>query len=114
MRAVTPDDPALKVPHLGWNTMTAMTEHKLFDGITLGGNDAALARTIIALGDMLSLRTVAEGIEDAQQYRALRDLGGEPGQGYLFAKPLPPETFAALVIASRAGIPAPPPPVLAR
>lgn len=38
VRAVTPDDPALKVPHMGWNTMTAMTEHKLFDGITLGAD----------------------------------------------------------------------------
>ena len=75
------------------------------DGITLGGNDAALARTIIALGDMLSLRTVAEGIEDSQQFRALRELGCELGQGYLFAKPQPPEAFTALLAASRAGVP---------
>ncbi len=36
VRAVEPNDPALKVPHMGWNTMTAMTRHKLFDGISLG------------------------------------------------------------------------------
>ena len=36
VRAVTPDDPALKVPHMGWNTMTAMTRHALFDGIAFG------------------------------------------------------------------------------
>ena len=76
------------------------------DGITLGGNDAALARTIIALGDMLSLRTVAEGIEDSKQFRALRELGCELGQGYLFAKPQVPEAFTALLAASRAGVPA--------
>lgn len=76
------------------------------DGITLGGNDAALARTIIALGDMLSLRTVAEGIEDSQQFRALRELGCELGQGYLFAKPQPPEAFTAFLASSRAGVPA--------
>ena len=75
------------------------------DGITLGGNDAALARTIIALGDMLSLRTVAEGIEDSHQFRALRELGCELGQGFLFAKPQPPEQFKALLKASAAGVP---------
>ena len=36
VRAVEPNDPALKVPHMGWNTMTAMTQHALFDGIALG------------------------------------------------------------------------------
>ncbi len=34
--AIVPDDPALKVPHMGWNTMTAMTRHALFDGIAFG------------------------------------------------------------------------------
>ncbi|HEX6809230.1 MAG TPA: EAL domain-containing protein [Gemmatimonadaceae bacterium] len=76
------------------------------DGVTLGGNDAALARTIIALGDMLSLRTVAEGIEDSHQFRALRELGCELGQGYLFAKPQPPEAFTAFLAASHGGVPA--------
>ncbi len=36
VRAVEPDDPALKVPHMGWNTLTAMSRHPLFDGIALG------------------------------------------------------------------------------
>ncbi len=34
--AIQPDDPALKVPHMGWNTLTAMNRHALFDGIALG------------------------------------------------------------------------------
>jgi len=36
VRAVEPNDPALKVPHMGWNTMTAMARHALFDGIAFG------------------------------------------------------------------------------
>jgi glutamine amidotransferase len=36
VRAVTPDDPALKVPYMGWNTLTAMNRHPLFEGIALG------------------------------------------------------------------------------
>ena len=36
VRPVEPNDPALKVPHMGWNTLSAMIDHPLFDGITLG------------------------------------------------------------------------------
>jgi len=33
---IQPSDAALKVPHMGWNTMTARRDHALFDGIALG------------------------------------------------------------------------------
>ena len=33
---ITPSDPALKIPHMGWNTLTAGAPHKLLDGIPLG------------------------------------------------------------------------------
>ena len=36
VRAIEPADPNLKVPHMGWNTMRARTEHPLFDGIAFG------------------------------------------------------------------------------
>jgi imidazole glycerol-phosphate synthase subunit HisH len=36
VREVAPDDPALKVPHMGWNTLAARRDHPLFDGIVLG------------------------------------------------------------------------------
>ncbi len=53
-----------------------------------GGTDAALARTIIALGASLQLRTVAEGIEVEAQRAILRELGCELGQGFLYARPM--------------------------
>jgi len=34
--AITPLDPDLKIPHMGWNTLTALKPHALLDGITLG------------------------------------------------------------------------------
>lgn len=58
------------------------------DGLLRGAHDDALARTIIALGDLLTLRTIAEGVEHAQQHARLRDLGCDYGQGYLFGRPL--------------------------
>lgn len=33
---INPRDPALKIPHMGWNTLREMREHPLFEGITLG------------------------------------------------------------------------------
>ena len=33
---IVPGDPALKVPHMGWNQLTAQTDHALFEGIPLG------------------------------------------------------------------------------
>jgi glutamine amidotransferase len=36
VRAIAPADPALKVPHMGWNTMRARKGHPLFDGIAFG------------------------------------------------------------------------------
>ncbi len=55
------------------------------------GTDAALARTIIALGASLQLRTIAEGIEVEAQRAILRELGCEFGQGYLYARPMAPD-----------------------
>jgi glutamine amidotransferase len=33
---IAPTDPALKIPHMGWNTLATRTSHKLLDGIPLG------------------------------------------------------------------------------
>lgn len=35
---IAPRDPALKVPHMGWNTLAPMREHALFRDIPLGDN----------------------------------------------------------------------------
>jgi len=33
---ISPNDPALKIPHMGWNTLDARRPHPLFAGIPLG------------------------------------------------------------------------------
>src|SRR5262249_3506205 len=35
---ITPSDHALKIPHMGWNTLNAARPHPLLDGIKLGAN----------------------------------------------------------------------------
>jgi glutamine amidotransferase len=36
VRAIKPDQPSLKIPHMGWNTLRMAREHALFDGIPTG------------------------------------------------------------------------------
>ena len=33
---ITPEDPGLKIPHMGWNTLDVHRPHPLLDGISLG------------------------------------------------------------------------------
>jgi glutamine amidotransferase len=33
---ITPSDPGLKIPHMGWNTLNEVRPHKLLDGIPVG------------------------------------------------------------------------------
>jgi EAL domain-containing protein (putative c-di-GMP-specific phosphodiesterase class I) len=73
------------------------------DGVARGAQHAALARTIIALGDTLALRTVAEGVEHAEQRDQLVAMGCGFGQGYLFARPLDDDALWALLAASPDG-----------
>jgi EAL domain-containing protein (putative c-di-GMP-specific phosphodiesterase class I) len=61
------------------------------DDVSAGVERAALARAVVGLGETLGLRTVAEGVELAEQRAALSLLGCELGQGHLFAAPMPPE-----------------------
>ena len=54
-------------------------------------NDAAIARTIIALGGTLELDVIAEGVETEAQRDWLAGQGCQAFQGYLFGRPGPVE-----------------------
>jgi EAL domain-containing protein (putative c-di-GMP-specific phosphodiesterase class I) len=57
--------------------------------------DAQVVRTIIALGQSLKLTVVAEGVETEAQAELLRHAGCDLAQGYLYARPMPPEQIEA-------------------
>jgi EAL domain-containing protein (putative c-di-GMP-specific phosphodiesterase class I) len=67
------------------------------DGVTHPGEEAALVRAMIAMGESLNLAVVAEGIEDNDQLDHLIDLDCALGQGFLFSRPLDPEHIEALL-----------------
>jgi len=60
-------------------------------------DDAAIAKTVVALAQALGLEVIAEGIETAEQRSFLAASGCHYYQGYLFSRPLPSEKFEAFV-----------------
>ncbi len=51
--------------------------------------DAAIVRAIIQMASSLGLKTIAEGVEDADTAALLRTLGCTEAQGYYWARPMP-------------------------
>jgi predicted signal transduction protein with EAL and GGDEF domain len=60
-------------------------------------NDAAIVRTVIALGQSLGLEVIAEGVETEEQKNFLAAHGCNHYQGYLFSKPVPVEDFERIL-----------------
>lgn len=62
-------------------------------GVDRSTQAQSLFRTIVTMARHLKLSTVAEGVEDMGELRALRKIGCQAGQGYLFQRPVPSEQF---------------------
>jgi diguanylate cyclase (GGDEF)-like protein len=56
-------------------------------------DDAAIVQSTISLGHNMGLKVVAEGVEDAKTCDALRQLGCDYAQGYLFSRALAAADF---------------------
>ena len=63
--------------------------------------DAGYPRNIVAmivsLAHTLGLKVIAEGVEDDEQVKLLKDLGCDQIQGYLVSRPVPPQDIEALL-----------------
>ncbi|MCO7525865.1 EAL domain-containing protein [Pseudomonas asiatica] len=64
-------------------------------------DDAAIVSAIVALGQALGLRIVAEGVETDRQQDFLTRLGCDSLQGYLLGQPVPAEQFMGKLQAMR-------------
>ena len=64
-------------------------------GLPHGADDAAIARAVIALGKSLRCEVRAEGVETLEQAQWLREERCDSAQGYLYARPAPPESFGS-------------------
>jgi EAL domain-containing protein (putative c-di-GMP-specific phosphodiesterase class I) len=74
-------------------------------GLGLEPESDAIVEAIIGMARALSLDVVAEGVENGSQLSELQRLGCDYGQGYLFARPLPPEEITPLLVAPAGGSP---------
>ena len=63
--------------------------------MTSDRDDAAIVRSTVELTRNLGLQMVAEGVEDAETWRALAAMGCELAQGYHLAPPMPPNEAVA-------------------
>lgn len=71
--------------------------------ITSVKSDLAIARSVVALADVMELDVVAEGIENLDQLLCLQQMQCGIGQGYLFSKPLSEADFVSLLTAQEMG-----------
>jgi len=85
----------------GWASLTYLKQfpvHALkidqtfVDGVDHNPQDAAIARSILSLGEELDLIVVAEGVETLVQQSALQTLGCTTAQGFLYGRPTPAAT----------------------
>lgn len=53
-----------------------------------------ILETLVALSAKINAQVIAEGVEEIEEYDALRSLGVQLAQGYLFACPAPEFTSA--------------------
>jgi CheY-like chemotaxis protein len=69
--------------------------------ITEDPRDAAIARAVIAMSHDMSLRVIAEGVENEGQLNYLFQQGCDELQGYYFSPPLPAPDMARMLRAGR-------------
>jgi diguanylate cyclase (GGDEF)-like protein/PAS domain S-box-containing protein len=69
-------------------------------GLGDDGEDDAIVSAVVGLTQRLGLRAVAEGVETEQQADRLREMGCHLAQGFLFARPCPPDDVEALLATS--------------
>ncbi len=61
--------------------------------MTTDKDDAAIAKAVIDLANALNLTTLAEGVEEPEQFDLLKQYGCQRVQGYLFGKPMSAAEF---------------------
>jgi len=65
-----------------------------------GGSDEAIVRSIIDLSHNMGLRAVAEGVEDANIWDQLVELGCDIAQGHYIARPMASQDFMNWIVTS--------------
>jgi EAL domain-containing protein (putative c-di-GMP-specific phosphodiesterase class I) len=76
---------------------TLKIDRAFVQGVPENADDCRILRAMIVFGKSLDLKIVIEGIETREQARLCREYGADYLQGYLFSKPIAPESFEQLL-----------------
>ncbi len=79
-------------------------DRSLTSAFTSNPRAGAVVRSAVLLAHGLGMTVVAEGVEDVETWRALASAGCDLIQGYLVARPMPAEQFAAWLSTARTGV----------
>ena len=71
------------------------------DELNTISNKVVILDAVVNLAKALKIKTTAEGIETAEQYQKLKEIGCDLGQGYYIAKPLIEADFKCFLLNSR-------------
>jgi EAL domain-containing protein (putative c-di-GMP-specific phosphodiesterase class I) len=76
---------------------TVKIDQSFIRDLTIDADDAAIVTAIVAMARTLGVDVVAEGVETEEQLEALKRLGCNRAQGYLFAAPMSAADVAKLL-----------------
>ncbi len=84
----------------GWSSLTYLqrfpvttvkVDRSFVAGLGVSARDDAIVGAVTALGTVLGLNVIAEGVETERQAEVLHGFGCRQAQGFLFSRPAPPE-----------------------
>ena len=81
-------------------------DRSFIQGAHLGSDAATIVTSTIELGHSMGLKVVAEGVETAEAWNLLRQLGCDLAQGYLISPPMPAAAVPAFVRTANQLLPA--------
>jgi diguanylate cyclase (GGDEF)-like protein len=76
---------------------TLKIDRSFVQGVVSDRESHQIVRSILDLARSFGMDVVAEGIEDASQFKELKTMGCPCGQGYFFAKPMAPAAIDAMM-----------------
>jgi diguanylate cyclase (GGDEF)-like protein len=99
---------------VGYSSLSYLQNHKMdtlkLDQCFVSGDDnslrtAEIVRSIVELAHTLGMKVIAEGIETEDQYQRVLAAGCDEGQGYYFARPMPPEELTEMLADGQTSLP---------
>ena len=76
-------------------------DKSFIDQMNLSESSMQYVAMIISIGHILNLKVISEGVESQDQVEALKKIGCDYIQGYVWGRPMPPEEAGKLVMSQK-------------